>query len=68
LKVSGEEYKLTKTATTQPFFVNYSSGICNKDHGFIIEIKLNEFIGEDYLDNKIYTAIYPNIELIILHN
>lgn len=62
LRVYGEEYKLTKAATTQPFYVNLSSGISDKNYEFIIEIKSREFLGEDYRGNKIYTDIYPTIE------
>lgn len=61
LRIFGSNYKLTEASETQPFYINLSSGISNENHEFIIEIMLGEFVGKDYLDDNVYTNIYPSI-------
>lgn len=56
-----ENYKLTETTETRPFYINISDGILINNLKFEITIQAGEFIGVDYNDQKQNSGVIPTI-------
>lgn len=63
LKIHDEQYKLTETTETAPFYININNGKINKDIEFKVTIIAGEFTGLDYTNKTIQTGIIPNISI-----
>lgn len=61
ISLNDENYKLTETTTTKPFYININQALIENDIRFEITIQAGEFIGLDYNNNINKSGITPFI-------
>jgi hypothetical protein len=62
-RVLDEQYKLTETTETAPFYININNGKINNDIRFEVTIIAGEFTGLDFRNETVKTGVIPNISI-----